>query len=124
MSETRTVVVAGASTEESAHIEQCLSDWECVNAPLSNEGTAISSIPRTPTLVIVYAQEREKNTLAICEQLRNAPESSAAPILLVISRYEITQGNAVKSMGNATFIMTPFDEKELQRKTAELVKDT
>ena len=124
MSETRTVVVAGASAEESAHIEQCLPDWECVKAPLNNEETGICSIGTTPTLAIVYAQEEKKNTLAICEQLRNSPESSAAPILLVISWYEITQGNAVKRMGNAAFIMTPFDEKELQRKTAELVKDT
>jgi response regulator RpfG family c-di-GMP phosphodiesterase len=92
--------------------------------PLSDEGTTITSIRKTPTLVIVYAQDREKNTLAICEKLRNSPQSSAAPILLVISRYEIAQGNAVKRMGNAAFIMTPFDEDQLQRKTAELVKDT
>ena len=124
MSETRTVIVAGASAKQSAHIRQCLPNWECVNAPLNDEGTAISSIGTTPTLAIVHAQEEKKNTLAICEQLRNSPQSSAAPILLVISRYEITQGNAVKRMGNAAFIMTPFDEEELRRKTAELIKDT
>ena len=115
MSETRTVIVAGASAKESAHIEQCLPDWECVNASLSDEGTAISSICKTPTLAIVYAQEEEKNTLAICEQLRSSPGSSAAPILLVISRYEITQGNAA-------FVLNPSDEEELERKTAGLLK--
>ena len=122
MSEMRTVIVAGASAKESAHIEQCLPDWECVNAPLNDEETGICSIGTTPTLAIVYAQEEKKNTLAICEQLRNSSESSAAPILLVISRYEITQGNAVRRMGNAAFILTPFDEKELKNKTAELLK--
>ena len=71
---------------------------------------------------MVYARTQQKDTLAICEQLRSFPENSAAPILLVIGRYEISQGSAVKQMGNATFIITPFSEKELRGKITELLE--
>jgi hypothetical protein len=43
------------------------------------------------------------------------------PILLVVGRYELGQGNAVKRMGNAAFILLPFDEKQLRSKLAELL---
>jgi len=43
---------------------------------------------------------------------------------LVIGRYEITQGAAVSRMGNAGFIITPFDEKELRDKIAELLESS
>jgi hypothetical protein len=44
------------------------------------------------------------------------------PHCLVISRYELPQGNSVERMGNATFIMSPFDEDKLREKTMELLK--
>ena len=78
---------------------------------------------RTAGLFVVYAQKSEKSTLAICEQLRNSPETSAVPILLVISRYEINQGSAVKRMGNATFTITPFKEEELCDKIEQMKKE-
>ena len=113
-----TALVVAASAEEFAHVEACLPDWKCVAVPLTEEGTGLSSIPTRTKLVIVYARKDKKGTLAICEELRNSPETAAAPILLVISRYLISQGNAVKRMGNADFIMTPFDEKEMHDKIA------
>jgi len=67
------------------------------------------------------ARKQQKDTLPICEQLRNSPESSAAPIVLVISRYELPQGNAVERMGNATFIITPFDQDKLREKATGLL---
>ena len=71
-------------------------------------------MPEEARIILVYTRKEQKNTLTICEHLRNSPENSATPILLAISRYEIPQGNAVKRMGNAAFIMTPFGEKELR----------
>ena len=116
-----TALVVGASGEEFAHVEQCLSDWKCVNALLNDEETAVSSIPAAARLMIVYARKDEKSTLAICEQLRNALEGSAAPILLVVGRYEITQAIEVKRLGKATFIIKHFGEKSLRDKIAELL---
>ena len=116
-------IVVGASAEELDHVKQCLSDWQCVDAPLNDEETEVSSMPAAAEVIIVYARKNPKNTLAICEQLRNSPECSGAPILLVINRYEISQGSAVKRMGNATFIMTPFNEKELRDKIMEIKKE-
>ena len=113
--------VVGASAQEFADVQHCLPDWRCVNVPVGDRGPTVSSISATPQLIVVYALKDEKATLAICEQLRNAPKTSGAPILLVISRYLIAQGTAVKRMGNAEFIMTPFDEKRMREKMAELV---
>ncbi len=50
---------------------------------------------------------------------RPSVSNSAVPILLIIGRYEISQANVVKCMGNATFIIAPFDKKELQDKIVE-----
>ena len=116
-------IVVGASEDEFDHIKQCLSDWQCVAASLNDDGTAVSSMPATPGLFIVYAQKSGKNTLAICEQLRNSAGNSAVPILLANSRYEITQGSTVKRMGNETFIITPFKEEELRDKIEQLKKE-
>ena len=114
-------LIVGPSAQEFAEVRQCLSDWKCVNVPASDGGPAVSSIIATPQLIIVYAPKDEKKTLAICEQLRNAPETADAPLLLVISRYLISQAHAIKRMGNAGFIITPFDEKQMCEKIAELV---
>ena len=110
----RTALVAGASSEEFAHLQRCLSEWECVNAPLKNMKSCICPIGARPTLAILFAQKDEKNTLTICEQIRNSPENADVPILLIISRYEIIQGNAITRKGNATFLIAPFNEQELR----------
>ena len=112
-----TALIVGASAEELAHAEKCLSGWQCVAVTVDDE-TDARPASGAPGLVVVYARKDEKETLGVCRQLRNAPETSDAPILLVISRYLISQGNAVKRMGNADFIMTPFDEKEMRDKIA------
>ncbi len=117
-------IVVGASPEEFDHVKQCLSDWRCVAAPLNNEQTQVSSIPATAKVIIVYARKNQKDTQAICEQLRNSPESSTSPILFAINRYEITQGSAIKHMCNAAFIITPFNEKELCNKIIELLESS
>lgn len=112
--------VVGASAQEFADVQHCLPDWRCVNVPVGDRGPTVSSISATPQLIVVYALKDEKATLAICEQLRNAPKTSGAPILLVITRYMISVGIAVKRLGNAEFIMSPFDEKRIREKIAGL----
>ncbi len=62
--------------------------------------------------------------MVICEQIRNSSENSVVPILLVIGRYQITQANAVKHMGNITFIITPFNEQELRNRIAGLLESS
>jgi DNA-binding response OmpR family regulator len=115
-----TALVIGASTEELAHVEECLPDWRCVAAPLNDDETTVSSIADEAELIIVYRREAQRDTLAICEQLRNSPHTSAAPILLVIGRYEIAQGIKISHMGNAGFIIAPFSAQRLGEKVAGL----
>ena len=120
MADEPTALVIGASTEELAHVEERIPDWRCIVAPLNDDETAVSSIPDGAELIIVYGRKAKTNTLAICEQLRSSPQSSAAPILLVIGRYEIAQGIKVSQMGSAAFIIAPFSAQRLGEKIAAL----
>ena len=111
-------LVVGASAEELAHVRECLSGWRVAVGDVDG-GADGCSLPERPGLIVVYARKAEKETFAVCERLRNAPETSDAPIPLVISRYLISQGHAVKRMGNGGFIMTPFDEKQMRDRIEE-----
>lgn len=116
MTDSSIVIVVGASEEELDYVKQCLSDCQCMLAPLNDEETEVSSIPAAADAFIVYARKEQEKTQAICEQLRNSAETSVALIVLVIGRYEIVQANAIKRLDNAAFVITPFNEKELRDK--------
>ena len=107
-------LVVDASDQQIAHLKNCLSDWECVIVPVNDQGIAYEcSTPTPPMVAILYAQDEVNSTLAICEQLRTDPNTTSTALLLAISRYEISQGNVVRSLENADFIFTPFDQDEL-----------
>jgi|GEM_PF-2384539 len=110
----RTALVVGAFAGELAHVQHCLPDWRCLIVPLDEKGIKASMIPSGADLVIVYAQIRKADTLSICNQLRRAPETSSVPILLVVHRHAVVQGNAVKRLGNAAFIIPPFSPQEIR----------
>lgn len=38
--------------------------------------------------------------------------------------YQILQGNEVKRMGNAAFVMTPFDQRSLRARVTELLENS
>ena len=122
MAETSTALVVGASEEEFHHVKQCLSDWECVSAPQNGQESGGSLVPAIPKLIIAYARKEWEYTKTICQQVRDASDSSA-PILLVIGRYEIAQGRAIEEMGNATFINVPSAEKELRQNIGQLLEN-
>lgn len=111
-------LILGASQQELVHVSECLSPWRVVPEDLAN-GSDGDSLPGRPGLIVVYAQDAEKKTLAICERLRGAPETSSTPILLVIGRYQIAQAHDVKGMGHAGFIMTPFEKKQICNRIEE-----
>jgi len=70
--------------------------------------------------MLVYAQEEQKDTIAICEQLRKDPEGATAPILLVIGRYKMSQFHELRRrMENITSIITPFDQEGVHAKIDE-----
>jgi response regulator RpfG family c-di-GMP phosphodiesterase len=120
MSNVGRALVVGASEEELSHIRTCLADWECPSAELGEDQRSVLEIPATLDVVVVHARKSEPDTLALCEHFRSAPQSAAVPILLVIGRYEITQGSAIMRMGNAAWLMAPFKEKELSQRIAQL----
>lgn len=120
----KSALVAGASPEEFAHLQSCLSDLDCIDASLNDDEKSIHSIDTRPTGAIVFDRKDARNALDICEQLRNFSQSSAAPILFIISRYKLIQGNAVSRKGNAAFVIAPFGEKELRDKCNSILNST
>ena len=120
------ILVVGATHKESIHIEKCFIDWK-YEVVLLNEETSgiVAPIPKSPILMLVYAQEEQKDTIAICEQLRKDPEGATAPILLVIDRYKISQFHELRRrMENISSIITPFDQEEIHAKIDEILGTT
>ncbi len=116
----------GATHQESIHIEKCFMDWKYEAVPLNEETSSIAaSIPKSPILMLVYAQEEQKDTIAICEQLRKDPEGATAPILLVIGRYKMSQFHELRRrMEKITSIITPFDQEEIHTRIDEILGTT
>ncbi|ODS29798.1 MAG: hypothetical protein SCARUB_05099 [Candidatus Scalindua rubra] len=120
------ILVVGATREETIHIETCLMDWKYEIAPLNVEGTGIDSpIPKTPIMMLVYAQKDTKNTIAICEQLRKDINEATTPILLVVDRYKINQFYELRGrMEDIASIITPFTQEELRTRIDEILSTT
>lgn len=113
-----TALIVNVLADECDHVQQCLGEWRCVAGELDDNQRITSEIPEQLPLALVYARKTEKETLAICEQLRKLQRTSAVPILLVVGRYMIGQIHPVKRMGNAEFIMTPFSQQQIREKIA------
>ncbi len=101
-------------------------DWKYEAVPLDEEASGIAApIPKSPILMLVYAQEEQKDTIAICEQLRKDPEGMKAPILLIIGRYKMSQFHELRRrMENITSIIAPFEQEELHTKIDEILGTT
>ncbi len=64
------ILVVGATSKEDINIEKCLMDLKYEVIPMNNEKTGIVAfISNSPSLMPVYAQEEQKDTIAIYEQL-------------------------------------------------------
>ena len=81
---------------------------------------ALPSLPSRPELILVYVRKDVSETMNLCKQIREDREYEEVPILLVVDRYQIAHGSAVKTMGNAAFIIAPFDAKGLIEKIEAL----
>jgi DNA-binding response OmpR family regulator len=117
------ILVVGATRKESLHIEKCLMDWKYEAVPLDEETSGIAaSIPKSPILILVYAQEEQRDTIAICEQLRKDHEGVTAPILLVIGRYKMSQFYELRRhMKRITSIVKPFDKEEIYTRIDKII---
>ena len=89
--------------------------------PLDEEQMGLSSALPATGLMIVFPHKEQERTLAICERLRKVPGRAATPLLLVIGRYEISQGSLVRNTGRAMFFIAPLGRKELCAKIDELL---
>lgn len=114
-------VILGASVEQFSHIHKCLPAWECVNLPLDGSATMASLACKDISLAVLYARKNVETTVFFCKSIRESTEFSNVPILLVVSRYQIDQANAIRDMANVSFIIAPFSEKELHDKIVDFV---
>ena len=119
--DSRIHVVGATTREETVHIEKCLIDWDYEIIPLNGEKTGtIAPIPKSTSLILVYAQDEPKNTIAICEQIRKDHTGMTAPILLAIDRYKMSPFYELRRrMDNITTIKTPFSKEEITAKITE-----
>ncbi len=120
------ILVVGATRKESIHIEKCLMEWK-YEAVLLNAGTSgiAAPIPKSSIIMLVYAQEEQKDTIAICEQLRKDPEGATVPILLLISRYKMSQFYELRRrMKKIASIVPPFDQEEIRTRIDEILVTT
>ena len=68
------ILVVGATSKESTHIEKCLMDWKYEAVSLNEETSGIAApIPKSPILMLVYAQEEQKDTIAILRTASKRP---------------------------------------------------
>jgi response regulator RpfG family c-di-GMP phosphodiesterase len=120
------ILVVGANSKENTHIGKFLMGWKYEVIPLKGEKSSkVASIPKSPGLILVYAQEEQKDTIAICEQLRKDPEGATAPILVVIGRYKMSQFYELRRrMENITSIITPFKHEEIRTRIDEILGST
>ena len=68
-------LVVGASAEELEHVRECLTGWCCAAMDIDGETDGCSPSGR-PELIVLYARKAEKETLALCEEIRSASETS------------------------------------------------
>ncbi len=55
------ILVVGATSKENTYIENCLMDWKYEVILLKEEKAGIvASIPKSPGLMLVYAQEEQR----------------------------------------------------------------
>ena len=120
------ILVMGANREESIYIEKCFMDWKYEAVLLNEETSGIDApIPKSPILMLVYAQEEQEDTIAICEQLRKNPEGATAPILLVVGRYKMSHFHELRRrMEKITSIITPFNQEEIHTRIGEILGTT
>jgi response regulator RpfG family c-di-GMP phosphodiesterase len=120
------ILVVGTTHKERLHIEKCFMDWKYETISLDEVPSDIAdSIPKSPILTLVYAQEEQKDTIAICEQLRKDPEGATAPILLVVGRYKMSQFYGLRRhIENITSIITPFRQEEIHKRIDEILGTT
>jgi hypothetical protein len=58
------ILIVGTTRKESIHIEKYLMDWKYEAVPLDEEASGIAApIPKSPILMLVYAQEEQKDTI-------------------------------------------------------------
>ena len=114
--------VIGASAEEFFKIEEYLPEWELLKVSLNDGKNAISApLPESTKLVILYACKAVEDTMSFCGQVRDC-QTNLPILLIVVGRYEIIQGSAVRDLGNTTFITTPFCAEEFVAKLIGLFK--
>ncbi len=120
------ILIVGATRKESIHIEKCLMDWKYEAVLLNEETSGIAApIPKSSIIMLVYAQEEQKDTIAICEQLRKDPEGATVPTLLFIGGYKMSQFYELRRrMENITSIVTPFDQEEIRTRINEIIGTT
>lgn len=110
--------------EQVEQLEKGLPGWKCMVGgerdvdhveELANEVDSLDAI-------LVYAQTHEEDrALRLCEHLRQRPDASRIPLLVVITIYQMMLGNSVKKgLPNSDFVFRPIDTENLRGRIDQL----
>jgi hypothetical protein len=120
MSQKPTIAVVGASGSQYKQCCTSLTDYSLKTVSCRNGVVDMSAIPRFTELILLFPGKNQAETLQICKQLRQVPETVHVPLLLVVHRYDITHAFVVRSTEKAGIILEPFTSADL-RDSVELL---
>lgn len=112
------ILVVGAKREEINHLEKCLIEFKYeITILYDNSTDIVASTPESPTIILVYAQDEQMDTVAIYEQVRKYSERKTVSILLVKGKFKLSQYfELYRYEQNIKFIKNDFNQEEILAK--------
>jgi response regulator RpfG family c-di-GMP phosphodiesterase len=97
---------AARELESAEHAPRCVAAAE-----LAPEGAAA---PGADVVIVFSETYREKETYAVCQQLREHPAYGRTPLLVAVNMYQMPLANRVKALPQAHFIFAPFKAADVE----------
>ena len=114
------IAIIDANKEQFKYCKESLPKYRCLALPMPEGLGNVTAVPGHMELLLVYAGKTQQETMGICRQLRRHTHTMNIPILLVVSRYDVTHAFIIKQAGKAELILAPFSAGELLESIEQL----
>ena len=109
------VLLVDCTAEEVAQLRKDMPGWLWIEAP-KGWPFDFETRPTDQSLdaIIVFARrDREAQALDVCKHICQEKTMKGVPLLVAISRYQMSLVNKLKQFPRGQFIFTPIDENSL-----------
>jgi len=109
------VLLVDCTAEEVAQLRKDMPGWLWIEAP-KGWPFDFETRPTDQSLdaIIVFARrDREAQALDVCKHICQEKTMKGVPLLVAISRYQMSLVNKLKQLPRGQFIFTPIDENSL-----------